>query len=68
MPDPLAYTIADACAAGGFGRTTAYELIAQGKLDARKIGGRTVILAESLRAYIASLPPADIRTGQPHAA
>ena len=51
-----------------FGRTTAYELIAQGKLDARKIGGRTVILAKSLRAYIASLPPADIRTGQPHAA
>jgi hypothetical protein len=65
MIDPLAYTIAGACAAGGFGRTTAYELVAEGKLDARKIGGRTIILAESLRAYLASLPRADIRTGQP---
>jgi excisionase family DNA binding protein len=64
MPDAIAHTIADAVKASGLGRTTLYELIGAGKIEARKAGGRTLIPADSLRAYIASLPPADIRTGQ----
>lgn len=57
----LAYTIADATSVSGLGRTTLYELIGAGKIEARKAGGRTLIPADSLRTYIASLPAADIR-------
>jgi excisionase family DNA binding protein len=64
MTDVIAHTIADAVKASGIGRTSLYELIGAGKIEARKAGNRTLIPAESLRAYIASLPPADIRTGQ----
>ena len=53
---------------GGIGTTKFYELIAAGLLDARKIGGRTMITAESLRQYVASLPKANIKTGQRPAA
>jgi excisionase family DNA binding protein len=68
MTEFLAHTIADAVKVSGLGRTTLYELIGAKKLDARKAGNRTLITAESLRNYVASLPPADIRTGQRSAA
>ena len=68
MTEVLAHTIPSAEKVSGLGRTSLYELIGAGKLDARKAGGRTLITAESLRAYIASLPRADIRTGQRRAA
>jgi excisionase family DNA binding protein len=64
MTDAIAHTIADAVKVSGIGRTTLYELIGAEKIEARKAGNRTLIPADSLRAYIASLPPADIRTGQ----
>ncbi len=38
------------------GNTKGYELIAEGKLVARKLGSRTMIETESLKAYVASLP------------
>lgn len=50
----LAYTIAEACHAVGIGRTKLYELIGEGRVETRKIGARTVIPAESLRALIGS--------------
>lgn len=50
----LAYTIAEACHAVGIGRTKLYELIGEGRVETRKIGARTVIPAESLRALISS--------------
>ncbi len=56
----LAYTVLDAAKASGLGRSTLYELIAAQKIEARKCGARTLILAESLRRYIASLPAASI--------
>jgi hypothetical protein len=62
--EPLAYRIDDACRAIGIGTTRLYELIGTGVLDARKSGSRTLITGESLRRYVASLPRADIRTGQ----
>lgn len=46
----LAYTIAEACHAVGIGRSKLYELISQGRVETRKIGSRTIIPAESLRA------------------
>jgi hypothetical protein len=36
-------------------------LVATGRLDARKSGRNLLILVESLEAYIASLPPADLK-------
>jgi len=40
----------------GVGNTKGHELIAEGKLVARKLGSRTMIETESLRAYVAGLP------------
>ena len=49
----------------GLGHTKVYELIGQGVLDARKAGNKTLITGESIRAFIAGLPPADIRARLP---
>jgi len=49
----LAYSIKEACRASSLGRTTLYSHIAAGRLLARRIGGRTIIPAESLHALIA---------------
>jgi excisionase family DNA binding protein len=43
---------------GGIGRTTVYGLIAAGKLEAVKLGSRTLITAASIDALLASLPRA----------
>jgi excisionase family DNA binding protein len=58
----LAFTIQDACRALGIGKTNLYRLIAQRKIEARALGGRTVIPADSLRAFVATLPKAPIKT------
>lgn len=50
----LAFTIAEACHAVGIGRSKLYQLIGQGRLQTRKIGSRTLVPAESLRALISS--------------
>lgn len=57
----LALSVKDACKAIGCGRTTLYSLIASGKIEARALGGRTVIPADSLQGFVAALPPAPIR-------
>jgi excisionase family DNA binding protein len=53
-PDPpkIAYSIREACQASSLGRTTIYAHIAAGRLRANRIGGRTIIPAESLHALI----------------
>lgn len=65
---PMAYTVPDACRTSGVGTTKLYELIGQGVLDARKAGRRTLITADSLRAYLSTLPPATIRAPRRRAA
>lgn len=52
-PPKIAYSIREACKASSLGRTTIYSHIAAGRLLARRIGGRTIIPAESLHAFIA---------------
>lgn len=49
----IAYSIKEACKASSLGRTTLYAHIAAGRLLTRRIGGRTIIPAESLHAFIA---------------
>jgi excisionase family DNA binding protein len=51
-PEPLAYSIREACRISSLGRTRLYQLIGEGRLEARKIGKRTLIPAASLRALI----------------
>ena len=51
-PSKLAYSIKEACAASSLGRTTIYAHIAAGRLRAIRIGGRTVIPADSLHAFV----------------
>ncbi len=64
MHEALAYTVERACEVGGIKKTHLYGAIAAGRIDARKSGGRTLILADSLRRYVESLPPAEIRIGR----
>lgn len=49
----IAYSIKEACRASSLGRTTLYSHIAAGRLCSRRIGGRTIIPAESLHALLA---------------
>lgn len=51
-PEPLAYSIRDAVAVSSLSRPRIYQLIKEGKLESRKLGRRTVILADSLRDLI----------------
>jgi excisionase family DNA binding protein len=51
--EPLAYSVNDACRVSTLGKTRLYQLIAEGRLETRKIGKRTLIPASSLRALIA---------------
>ena len=52
IPPKLAYSVKEACAISSLGRTTLYAHIAAGRLQTRRIGGRTIIPADSLRALI----------------
>jgi excisionase family DNA binding protein len=65
MHTPYAFTVNDAAAYSGIGRTRLYELIGTGDLEAIKAGKRTLIVADSLRRYLGALPRAEIRTGAP---
>ena len=48
----LAYSINEACKASSLGRTTIYAHIGAKRLQAVRVGGRTVIPAESLIALL----------------
>jgi excisionase family DNA binding protein len=51
-PERIALRIRDASAVSGLSRSTLYELLKGGKLRAVKIGGRRLILRESLEALL----------------
>ena len=51
-PEPLAYSVAEACKVSSLGKTRIYQLISEKRLEVRKIGKRTLIPAASLRALI----------------
>jgi excisionase family DNA binding protein len=50
------YTVAEAKNALGIGTTRLYELLAAGRLRARKLGNTTLIEAESMQELVKSLP------------
>ncbi|MCJ2092210.1 MULTISPECIES: excisionase family DNA-binding protein [unclassified Methylobacterium] len=54
--EKLCFTLMEACFSTGLGRSTIYQLVKDKKLRAIKAGNRTLIPADSLRSYLASLP------------
>jgi excisionase family DNA binding protein len=56
MSSKFLFRTSEAKAALGVGTTRLYELINNGTLEARRLGSRTYVTAESLEAFVASLP------------
>ena len=59
--EPLAAPIPDACRISGLSRSEIYRRLVTGDIRAVKSGSRTLILMDSLRAHLASLPLATFR-------
>jgi excisionase family DNA binding protein len=57
-PEKLTYTMQEASAVLGIAKSTLYKALAAGKLSAIKLGSRTLIPADELRQWIATLPRA----------
>lgn len=52
--DRLAYSINDTARTLSLGRTSIYAMIADGRLEAFKLGRRTLIRAESIQRLVAA--------------
>lgn len=50
--EKLAYSINETARALSMGRTSIYAMIADGRLDAFKLGRRTLVKAESIRRLV----------------
>jgi hypothetical protein len=61
-PRPLAYGVDDFAKAAGVGRDAIYDAIRNGKLTARKVGSRTIILEQDGTAWLRGLPTLPQRT------
>jgi hypothetical protein len=61
---PSGFTIQGAVQYSGLTRSRIYEAIAANSIVARKAGRQTIVDGDSLRAYLANLPRADIRLGR----
>ncbi len=59
--EKISYPLKEAISASGISRSEIYRLLSAGKLSAVKSGRTTLILADSLRDYVASLPSATFR-------
>lgn len=55
MKIPLSYTVEEACAIIGVGKTKIYEALDSGKLPAKKWGKRTLILRADIQQYLSNL-------------
>jgi hypothetical protein len=54
----ISYTVPEALAAIGIGRTNFYKLAREGRIDLKKVGGRTLVTAESLKRLVDEAPAA----------
>lgn len=50
--EKLGYSVAEACAALSLGKTSLYAHIAAGRLRKVRLGGRTIIPTDSLKALL----------------
>ena len=53
----LAMSVAEAAIEAGVGRDHIYGAIREGRLEARKLGRRTIITYEALTQFLDDLPP-----------
>jgi excisionase family DNA binding protein len=58
LEEPLAHTIEEAARRSTLSPSNVRAIILRGELKARKMGRRTLILDEDLRAWLAGLPSA----------
>lgn len=65
-PQPYAYPVKDAVRDFGISRSRLYELLHAGRISAKKEGSRTLILADSLKEYVESLPAWSPQDDDPH--
>jgi len=49
-------SVKDAASRVGVGLTTLYKLMATGQITAKKVGARTLVLVESIDAFLADSP------------
>jgi hypothetical protein len=56
--EPVAISITDAILVSSVSRSELYRLLGAQKIQAVKCGTRTLILVDSLRQYLSTLPPA----------
>lgn len=49
----LGYSIREACEVSSLGRSTIFKHISSGRLKVTRVGGRTIVPADALRALIA---------------
>jgi hypothetical protein len=56
--EPYALTMEGAVQYSGMSRTRIEGLLSEGKVEAKRVGRRTLVLAASLRAHLDSLPAA----------
>jgi hypothetical protein len=59
--EPIAVTIPQAVRISGLSRSEIYRRLAAGDIDAIKSGTRALILVDSIKRYLASLPTAQYR-------
>jgi excisionase family DNA binding protein len=64
----FAYSPEEAAKLVGSGRTKIFQEIKEGRLKARKMGRKTVILDDDLREYARNLPKREIASSQGEAA
>lgn len=57
IPFRLALRVRDAAAAIGVKQGLIYKLIRTGRLEAKKVGGCTIVTSAALQAYLDSLEP-----------
>jgi hypothetical protein len=57
-PKQVSFSADDFAKRHGIGRTTVFSEIKAGRLQARKVGKRTLVTAEDERAWLACLPKA----------
>lgn len=54
--EKIAYTIKELAAALGISKSTIYAALSDGKLEAVKLGNRTLIMADAVREWVRSMP------------
>jgi excisionase family DNA binding protein len=61
LVERIAYTPAEACEALRIGKTKLYELIAEQKLRAVALGGKTLIPRAEIEQFLSQLPSITVR-------